>query len=74
MRNLEIIGEATKRIPSEDRETYPEIAWKKMARMRDKLIHGYFDIVYDILWETIKQDIPPLKSKVTRILRKTKQD
>lgn len=74
VRNLEIIGEATKKIPSEVREAHPEVPWKKMARMRDKLIHGYFDIVYDILWETIQRDIPQLKPKVKQILRKSKQD
>lgn len=72
VRNLEIIGEATKKIPSEVREAYPEVPWEKMAKMRDKLIHGYFDIVYDILWETVRHDVPQLKPKMKRILRKTK--
>ena len=46
IRNLEIIGEATKNIPEENRNQYPNLPWQEMSRMRDKLIHGYFDVIY----------------------------
>ena len=68
-RNLEIIGEATKQIPIDIKEKYPEIPWKEMAGMRDKIIHGYFDIVYSILWETIRNDLPPVKPQIEKILK-----
>jgi len=54
MRNFTIIGEATKQIPLGIIKKYPNIPWKQMAGMRDKLMHGYFGIKYDIVWETIK--------------------
>jgi len=68
-RNLEIIGEATKNIPEEIKEKYSEVPWKEMAGMRDKIIHGYFDIVYTTLWETIKNDLPPTRPQIEEILK-----
>ena len=68
-RNLEIIGEATKNIPQVVKEKYSEVPWKEMAGMRDKIIHGYFDIVYSILWETIKNDLPPTRPQIEEILK-----
>lgn len=67
VRSLEIIGEATKNIPSEIREKYPEIPWKKMAGMRDKLIHEYSGVNLAIVWETIQQDIPPLRPQIKAV-------
>ncbi|MAT40040.1 MAG: DUF86 domain-containing protein [Ectothiorhodospiraceae bacterium] len=60
IRNFLVIGEATKRIPEEYRETAKEIPWKLMAGFRDKLIHAYEDIDLTIVWDTIRDDIPPL--------------
>jgi uncharacterized protein with HEPN domain len=68
VRNIEIIGEATKNIPDSVRKNYPDIPWKEMARMRDKMIHGYFEISHSILWETIKHDLPFIKPKIMQIL------
>ena len=61
IRCFEVIGEAVKNIPTEIREEYPDIPWKDMAGMRDKLIHEYFGIDYEILWKTIKHIIPEIK-------------
>jgi len=61
VRALEIIGEAVKNIPDEVRERYPEIPWKDMAGMRDKLIHSYFGLRLERVWETVHEEIPPLK-------------
>jgi len=61
VRTLEIIGEAVKNIPDEVRKNYPEIPWKGMARMRDKVIHEYFGVNLKLVWETAKERIPKIK-------------
>ena len=67
VRLLEIIGEAARGISPEFREAHPDLAWKKMVGMRDHLIHGYFDINLDVVWETVKNDLPPLIEKLEKI-------
>ena len=67
IRALEIIGEAVKNIPESLRSKYSDIPWKEMAGMRDKLIHEYFGVKYEIVWDTIKIEIPELKSKFEKI-------
>lgn len=67
VRNLEIIGEAAKNIPKEFSLKYPEIPWKKIGGMRDKVIHEYFGIDLEIVWQTIKEDLPLLKEKIIKI-------
>ena len=68
IRSLEIIGEATKKTDDEFRAKYPHIEWKKMARTRDKLIHDYFGVDYDIVWDIIENKLPSLKEFVDEIL------
>jgi uncharacterized protein with HEPN domain len=68
IRKFEIIGEATKNIPDEMKQKYPEIPWRDMAGMRDRLIHFYFGIKYELVWETIKGIIPQLKPLIRKIL------
>ncbi len=72
IRALEIIGEAVKKMPPSIKKQYPQIPWKDMAGMRDKLIHEYFGVKTKVVWETIKQDIPPLKPLFQRILAEEK--
>ena len=60
VRALEVIGEAAKQVPNEIRERHPDVPWKQMAGMRDRLIHGYFGIDADIVWETATKLIPEL--------------
>ena len=68
VRNLEIIGEASKNISEAVQQQNKEIPWKEMARMRDKLIHHYFGINYDIVWAVITSDIPDLIDKIKTII------
>ncbi|MEM2154151.1 MAG: DUF86 domain-containing protein [Nitrososphaeria archaeon] len=68
VRALEIIGEAVKKIPFSVRKRYPEIPWKDMAGMRDKLIHEYFGVDLERVWKTLKEEIPNLKPLFKKIL------
>ena len=73
IRALEIIGEASKRLPDSLREKYPQIPWKGMAGMRDRIIHGYDNVDYQIIWEVVKKDIPAIKPLVQIILSDYKE-
>jgi len=68
-RNFEIMGEAVKYLPANIRNKFPEIPFKKIAGMRDKIIHDYFGIDYDYIWITIKDDLPILKPQIEKALR-----
>jgi uncharacterized protein with HEPN domain len=68
VRSLEVIGEATKKIPVNLRLIYPEIPWKRMAGMRDKLIHEYFGIDLEIVWEVINSELPPIEPLIKKVL------
>jgi uncharacterized protein with HEPN domain len=67
VRALEIIGEAAKNLSKELRVKHKEIPWKEIAGMRDKLIHWYFGIKWELVWETVKNKIPELKSQLLKI-------
>lgn len=67
LRSLEVMGEAAKRIPEELREKYPDIPWKRMAGMRDKLIHEYSSVDLEIVWTVIKEELPPVKPLVEKV-------
>ncbi len=68
IRKFEIIGEAIKHIPNDIREQYPEIPWKDIVGMRDRLIHGYFGIDYKIVWEIINVDLKILKTNLCKVI------
>lgn len=69
VRKLEIMGEATKNVPKTIRENYPQVPWRQMARMRDRIIHAYFDVNFQVVWETVKDVIPPLQPSIEQILK-----
>ena len=71
MRNLEIVGEATKQLSAAVRQQAPQIPWRTIARMRAKLIHHYFGVNLDIVWHVIQDDLPPLMTAVECILTTT---
>ena len=68
MRLLEVIGEASTGITQGLRTKYPEIPWRQMSDMRNRLIHGYFDINYDLVWETAVEELPPLIIRLEKVL------
>jgi uncharacterized protein with HEPN domain len=68
VRALEIIGEAAKRLPDDLRQRYPDIPWKGMAGMRDRIIHGYDNVDLQIVWDVVKRDIPQIRPKIEGIL------
>jgi uncharacterized protein with HEPN domain len=67
-RSIEIIGEAIKKIPKDIRLKHPEIEWRALSGMRDKLIHKYFGVDYELLWDVIVNKIPDLKPKIEKII------
>jgi uncharacterized protein with HEPN domain len=69
VRSIEIIGEASKNIPDALKAKYKELPWKQMTGMRDKLIHAYFGVDVETLWKAVKENIPPLKKAIQKMLQ-----
>jgi uncharacterized protein with HEPN domain len=69
IRSIEIIGEAAKHLPKSLKDKYPAVAWKRMAGMRDKVIHEYFGVNYEIVWKTAIKDIPALKKGLSQVMK-----
>lgn len=70
IRRLEIIGEAVKNLPLEFKKRHLEVEWREIAGMRDKLIHEYFGVLMERVWDTVKSDIPKLKKQISKLLEK----
>src|SRR3989338_7137286 len=70
IRQIEIIGEATKNLSKEVKEKYKDTPWRKMAGMRDKLVHGYFGVDLEAVWEAVEKDIPALRKRIKSIIGK----
>ncbi|GBC95489.1 hypothetical protein HRbin16_01278 [bacterium HR16] len=73
LHHLRIIGEAVRALPDTVRNMAPEIAWHKIVGMRNVLVHGYFAVDTDIVWDTVKRDIPQLKPGIERLLEMLKE-
>jgi uncharacterized protein with HEPN domain len=73
-RSLEIIGEAAKNLSLDFKRQYKEIEWKKISGLRDKMIHGYFGVNWDIVWDVMRNQIPKLKVQVENILDKAESE
>jgi uncharacterized protein with HEPN domain len=70
VRLLEIVGEAAARVSEPARRSHPEIAWQEIAGLRNRLVHGYDEVDFDILWDIIQLDLPPLIAALSSILEK----
>ena len=66
--NLQILGEAAAKIPAEQQREYPELPWPKMVGMRNVLVHNYFNIDLDIVWQVVESELPALQEKIIRIV------
>jgi uncharacterized protein with HEPN domain len=69
VRSLEVIGEAAKKVPEDFREEHPKVEWRAMAGMRDRLIHGYFGVDYDLVWDVVSHKVPVLKHQIEDLIR-----
>ena len=70
VRSIEVIGEAVKQLPDGLRQKYSTVEWRAMAGMRDRLIHNYFGVDYDIVWDVVSDKIPSLDIEIRQILQK----
>jgi uncharacterized protein with HEPN domain len=68
IRNLEVIGEAAKRLPAEVAGSHPEVPWKRIAGLRDKMIHQYFGMNLELVWQVVEQELTALDRRIEEIL------
>jgi len=68
IRALEVVGEAARQVPLAVRRRHPEVPWADAIGMRDKVIHGYFGVDLRVVWETVREDLPPFRESITRVL------
>ena len=69
VRSIEIIGEAAKKLPAQLIQRYPQLEWRAITGMRDKLVHNYFGVDYDIVWDVVTNKVPALRLQIQEILK-----
>ena len=69
VRSIEVMGEAAKHLSPDFRSAHPEIDWRSLAGMRDRLIHGYFGVDYEIVWDVVQTKVPELQKQIASLLR-----
>jgi uncharacterized protein with HEPN domain len=74
VRALQIIGEATKKVPRAWRERHPALPWREMMGLRDKVVHDYFGVDLRVIWQTVQHDLPPLEEAMVALLAELGQD
>ncbi|MFZ1735939.1 MAG: DUF86 domain-containing protein, partial [Candidatus Moraniibacteriota bacterium] len=74
LRNIQIIGEATKKLTESLRQRYAHTPWREMAGMRDKVVHDYFEVDYAVVWDVIQQDLPGLLPQIQAILKDLEEE
>lgn len=72
IRRIEVLGEAVRNLPEEFKNRYPQIEWKEIIRTRDKIIHHYFGVDLEIVWDIVQNDLPKLKKQIELILQEKK--
>ncbi|OGY08900.1 MAG: hypothetical protein A2700_00190 [Candidatus Blackburnbacteria bacterium RIFCSPHIGHO2_01_FULL_44_64] len=72
IRRLEVVGEAVRNLPKDFRDKYRSVSWQDPAGMRSALIHGYFQVDLEVVWDTIRNDLPTFKKEIGSILKKLK--
>lgn len=73
VRSLEVIGEAVNNLPEDFRASHSEVEWRPIARMRDRLIHGYFGVDYQLVWDVVQEKLPELRRNIQRIVNNLQQ-
>lgn len=74
MRNLEIVGEAAKRVSPDLRKRAPGVPWREMAGMRDKLVHDYFGVDLDLVWDVVAAELPAARTRIVQLLDELEVD
>ena len=69
VRSLEVIGEAAKKVPEDFRASHPDVEWRAMAGMRDRLIHNYFGVDFELVWDAVRNRVPELGRQIASILK-----